>query len=491
MIRLLLRSLFERPRRTALFLLGYALGVAVVTSLLSVGEAVLNEARDKDLLGGGDVILLPLGIDVESLKVGGATALFYKIPGLRFLERSVLKSPRVEPLLAASSPRFAGEQLYLRAHGRVTPVVALGTVPSRERQVLPGCSWPDSFSDLPEERRLLDPTPEEQLCQADHFHAPPPEAARLKWAEWHYFEVFDPATRRFAYLSFQVFGDWRSGQSFGGILVQLGRPGRPVERSIRLVQGREVHPSLERPDLRLGPAYVTLEGGEYHVKFSGAAGMSGDIRFTPDLKQSFAAGEIRGDSGFVSGYAVPFLRGKAVGSIRSPGGEWMFDQAVGYHDHNWGGWKDVTWNWGKVSGDSMSLLYGQVSAADHRQPGFAALFSPQGLLGIFRPDSVQVDFGGARFARTPFGVSPVPRRVAFRALASERDSLDVSISVVSAEATPLPADRDFRPAALRRATRAFLQMRGDYTVRARLDGASRVLRSPGPAETFAPLRHAD
>lgn len=491
MIRLLLRSLFERPRRTALFLLGYALGVAVVTSLLSVGEAVLNEARDKDLLGGGDVILLPLGIDVESLKVGGATALFYKIPGLRFLTRAILKSPRVEPLLLASSPRFAGEQLYLRAHGRVTPVVALGTVPSRERQVLPGYSWPDSFGDLPAERRLLDPTPEEQLCQTDHFHVPPPEAARLKWAEWHYFEVFDPATRRFAYLSFQVFGDWRSGRSFGGILVQLGRPGRPVDRFVRLIEGREVRPSLERPDLVLGPASVTLEGAEYHVRFSWAGGVSGDIRFTPDLRQSFAAGEIRGDSGFVSGYAVPFLRGRAAGRIRGLGGDWKFEQAVGYHDHNWGGWKDVTWNWGKVSGDSMSLLYGQVSAAGRRQPGFAALFSPRGLLGIFRPDSVQVDFGGSRFARTPFGASPVPRRLAFRATAGERDSLDVSIGVVSAEATPLPGDRDFRPAARRQIRRAFLQMRGDYTVRARLDGALRNMRAPGPAETYAPLRHAD
>jgi hypothetical protein len=461
--------------------------VAVVTSLLSVGEAVLTEARDKDLLGGGDVILLPVGIDVESLKVGGVTSLFYKIPGFRFLVRSVLESSRVTPYLAAVSPRFAGEQLYLRAHGRVTPVIGLGTVPSRERAVLPGYSWPDSIRDTEADRRLLAPTAEERLCDTDHFHAPPLRAAELGWAEWHYFEIYDPATTRFAYLSFQVFGDWAHGKGIGAVAVQLGRAGATSGRALHAVPGAEVRASLSRPDLAIGDTQVQLEGTEYHVQFHDAE-VSGDIRFTPDLRQSFAAGELRGDSGFVSGYAVAFLKARARGEIRSPQGDWKFEQAVGYHDHNWGGWKNVSWNWGKAAGDSLSLLYGQVQAGASRQPGFAALFSPEGLLGIFRPESVQVLYDGSRVRPVPGGEAPLPRSVRLRASAGERDSLAADIDIRDGVATSIPENRDFRPRSLLSARRAFLQMRGDYHVRAILDGVPRGMRSPGPAETYAPIR---
>ena len=38
-------------------------------TLLSIGEAVLEQSRDKDLVGGGDLVLLPEGVDVEVAKV--------------------------------------------------------------------------------------------------------------------------------------------------------------------------------------------------------------------------------------------------------------------------------------------------------------------------------------------------------------------------------------------------------------------------------------
>ncbi len=45
-------------------LLGFSLGVGVMIVLLSVGEAMLEQSRDVSLVGGGEVTVLPQGIDV-------------------------------------------------------------------------------------------------------------------------------------------------------------------------------------------------------------------------------------------------------------------------------------------------------------------------------------------------------------------------------------------------------------------------------------------
>src|SRR3989337_572343 len=101
---LLIRTFRNRPKRTLLFLLGYALATTVMITLLSVGEAVLKQAQDKDLLGGGDLILVPQGIDLESMKMGGITALYYSIPQGRFLVRQLLQSSRFVSEIAQVSP---------------------------------------------------------------------------------------------------------------------------------------------------------------------------------------------------------------------------------------------------------------------------------------------------------------------------------------------------------------------------------------------------
>ena len=33
---------------------------------------------------------------------------------------------------------------------------------------------------------------------------------------------------------------------------------------------------------------------------------------------------------------------------------------TGYHDHNWGFWQGVSWQWGQVQHGDLSLLYGRV-----------------------------------------------------------------------------------------------------------------------------------
>ena len=95
MIRLLaFRQLVHRPWRSALLFAGYGLGVGVMIVLLSIGEALITQARDERLVGGGDVTVLPEGIDLEVMKTGGLGGMFFSIANARFVYLQMLASPR-------------------------------------------------------------------------------------------------------------------------------------------------------------------------------------------------------------------------------------------------------------------------------------------------------------------------------------------------------------------------------------------------------------
>src|SRR3954464_7590042 len=116
---LALRNLVLRPWRTAFLLLGYALGVSVMIVLLSIGEALLDQAKDEKLVGGGTITVLPEGVDVEVMKTGGLGGLFFSIDHARFIHRQLLAAPRLSDVVAAASPQVEDKLLYLRtADGR-------------------------------------------------------------------------------------------------------------------------------------------------------------------------------------------------------------------------------------------------------------------------------------------------------------------------------------------------------------------------------------
>src|SRR6185503_7752443 len=94
---------------------------------------------------------------------------------------------------------------------------------------------------------------------------------------------------------------------------------------------------------------------------------------------------IRGAEGWVSGYVVPVMSG-ALGGTLMVGDRTIALDGRGYHDHNWGFWDGVTWQWGQVHQDALSFVYGRVrpppDAADpERVPGFLAALGPDGPIG--------------------------------------------------------------------------------------------------------------
>src|SRR4029453_5248013 len=129
-LTLALRHLWVRKRRSALLLLGFALGVGVMILLLSVGEAMLDQSRDVALVGGGEVTVLPLGIDVEAMRTGGVSGMFFGIDHARFLTRQLLGGPRHADVVRAVAPAIEEKILYLERRGVSFPVRAGGEIPS-------------------------------------------------------------------------------------------------------------------------------------------------------------------------------------------------------------------------------------------------------------------------------------------------------------------------------------------------------------------------
>src|SRR5437763_2946400 len=129
---LALRNLVLRPWRSAFLLLGYSRGVSVMIVLLSIGEALVAQARDEKLVGGGAITVLPEGIDVEVMKTGGLGGLFFSIDHARFIYRQLLAAPRLADEVSVVAPQIEEKLLYARtADGRETAVMASGEIPSR------------------------------------------------------------------------------------------------------------------------------------------------------------------------------------------------------------------------------------------------------------------------------------------------------------------------------------------------------------------------
>ena len=90
------RHLLVRRLRSLFLLLGFSLGVGVMIVLLSVGQAMLDQSRDVSLVGGGELTVLPQGIDIEAMRTGGVSGMFFGIDRARFLTRQLFGGARHE-----------------------------------------------------------------------------------------------------------------------------------------------------------------------------------------------------------------------------------------------------------------------------------------------------------------------------------------------------------------------------------------------------------
>ena len=489
MIELLaLRNFLLRPWRSAFLLFGYSLGVAVMIVLLSIGEALLSQSRSEKLVGGGDVTVLPEGIDVEVMKTGGLGGLFFSIDHARFIYGQLLAAPRLEPEVAAVAPQIESKLLYARTRtGREIPVMASGEIPSRTAGVsaMPALSngnWVDDGLD----REWRDPQPNQLRHAIDHFHLPPASARHdPTWAEWHYFNVLSPDRSKWAFISFIVAGAVPDGQWGGQVLVTLHQQGGPSRRFVATVPRTAVRFSTSKADVGIGRSVVSvLSDGRYAVQAraveeGGRSVVAVNLVVAP-APGAYFPGAALSSGDVVSGYVVPGLRADATGSICVDGACDQYDGAQSYHDHNWGVWRGVTWEWGAARAGAYTLLYGRVQPTDTvaaTQPLFTYVVDSLGFLTLFRPRTIGYD--DSRVLRVGAAVLRVPSRATMVDVRGD-DTLRVEMIVEDATATDTRkpgAERGDGLSARAIAKPYFVQMKGRMKISGRVGG--RVIGGEG------------
>ena len=455
------RHLFVKRVRALVLLLGFALGVGVMIVLLSVGEAMLAQSRDVALVGGGEVTVLPQGIDIEAMRTGGAGGMFFGIDRARAVTRTFLGGPRTAGSVRAVAPALEYKLLYLGHGDRVTPVKAGGEIPSRAGAVGARLDLIDgTWADSPADSAWVAPTLQQLYDELDRFHIPP--GGDSTWGEWHYFNVVT-APDEWWYITYLVGGDVPNGRWGGQLLVTRRRPDGRYERYASQVPAERVHLDTTRADLSLGEHRVTQREGRYRI-VGAASGPAGRVHFDLDVRPQpqryFPPVELRADE-FLSGYVVPGLRSDASGPLCAGSACREVREAPAYHDHNWGVWRDVSWEWGQGRGARLDVLYGGVmsprdSIGAAGAPFFLALADSLGVRQVLRFRTIAYE--GAMPAGGAGGWAP--ERFTLVA-AREADTLRLRVEVLSAQSTATAA------AGMRR---LFLQLRGRFTLEGRLAG---------------------
>ena len=453
--RLALRTLTAHPVRSAVLAAGFGVGVAVMAILLGVAGIVLEQAQAPALAGGGDV-LIRLSLPVPA----------------RMMLSGTLQTEALRPRIRAAAASHSTD-LYLLHNGTATRVAARGGIPSLERalndpETAPIAVWQDSAED----RAWTNAPPDVVLRLLDRFHGIPEGTVwDTSWAEWLYFN--GRSNEASFYLTFIVGPRNATGTRSASVRLQIERGGQ-----MESYGGRADLTDAEwnrAPDLAIGGSSVTLDGMRYriHLDVQDASGK----KATGDLSLQATAGrlvppiEISGARGWRTGYVVPVMSGALEGAIEIGGSRVSLDGGRGYHDHNWGFWQDVSWQWGQAQQGDLSVIYGRVfpprDAADPDTiPGFVGVLGPDGPLGY----STDVHITESNDERGQ------PKTIAIRARGSALD-LDLRFDVASAVTThmaqgPLANGIDF------------LQMRGQYTVSGRAGSREIKFTASGAAETF-------
>lgn len=460
--RLALRSLTAHPVRSAVLAAGFGVGVGVMAILLGVAEIVLQQSRDPALVGGGDVIV----------------RLSPQVPA-RLLLAGTLQSDALRSRVAVASPSH-GASLYLMRDGRGSRVAARAGIPSLERALGDEeTSAVSAWRDAPEDVAWTQDSPDKVLRQIDRFHAVPPQTEwSASWAEWLYFNG-RAADARF-YLTFIVGPSTSLGAGAGsvaarsaGVRLQLERNGQTENYGEGAAITEEA--ALRAPDLTIGASSVRLEGLRYriHLDLPGENGrrVRGDLTIDASPGRLVPPLELTGARGWRSGYVVPVMSGALNGELTVDGERVSLANGTGYHDHNWGFWQGVSWQWGQVQADDLALLYGRVfppeNAADRdRIPGFLGVLGPDGPLAYATNVTIteEDDADGQ------------PKTIRIRARGS-----GVNLEV-RFDATSAVTNRAAGP--LNGSGLDFLQLRGTYTVTGRAADRDLNFSAAGSAETF-------
>ena len=452
------RSLAARPVRSAVLAIGFGLGVGVMAALLGVGAVILEQAQAPALVGGGDVL------------VGTATG---RVPNAPFVLYALRPGGPFGRGVRTLAPSIR-DTLFLRHGSRAIPVRVRGTIPSSDLTLGDKETAGQPWTDTPADRDWVTADAGRVLRSIDRFHAIPDVPARAaSWAEWLYFNGIAGGTR--FYLTFMTGPEVTPGRRAVGVRLQLDRAGTMTTYSSS-VETDAASIVADAPDLTAGTNRVRLVGTDYHVTLdlpadSGGGRVRGAVVVHGDPDRSVPPFVLEGSGGWVSGYTVPVMAGTMDGALEVDGRAIDLGGGTAYHDHNWGFWDGVSWQWGQVQGGGVSFVYGRVyppaDAADSRHlPGFLAVLGPAGPLAFSTAATIEE-------TNAPGSDRPV------RILVHVADERFTAVLDLAVDQTAVTRMRQPRITAARHESGSaggaidFLQLRARYTVHARV-GAERV-----------------
>ncbi len=466
MFNLALRSLLSHPIRSAVLAGGFGIGVSVMASLLGIGEVILEQARAPALLGGGDIVI---------------TGMTGKVPSARFILSSVLNGPSLRGRVAGASPTLR-KTLYLVRDRRVVPIRVRGGIPSMEHAIGDlETTTINVWRDAPTDAKWTTPDPTDLLRVLDRFHPVPKVPIRAEsWAEWLYFSGQAGQTR--FYLTFLIGPKRGSDRRIAAVRLQLDRNGDVCSYS-DFAEVDEVQVLANAPDLTIGRNQVRLNDQRYVVKIDLQANQDGEAsecesRITGEIALEAKIGRVippitlKGNGGWVSGYVVPVMSGGLTGVLNTNDDLISLDNGVGYHDHNWGYWEGVSWQWGQVHGGGLSFVYGRLQPPTDAfdpdyVPAFVAIIGPDGPVGYTTDVSIE---------ETDEGTTGEPRRIVVHGRGRTFDvtmELNVEDVLVSRmHQRPFVGSLDF------------YQLRAEYHVTGHANNQLIDFTSRGTAETF-------
>ncbi len=304
--------------------------------------------------------------------------------------------------------------------------------------------------------------------------------ADSSWGEWHYFNLAT-GPGEWWYLTYLVGGRVRQGRWGGQLLLSHRRPDGGYDRFAAVVPPDSIRLDTARADLTLGASTVRQRDGRYTLaaQATGEAGtVTLHLTLSPDPNRYFPSVDLR-EGEHRSGYVVPMLSGVATGRICVNDRCTAVRGAPAYHDHNWGVWRNVTWDWGAARGRRFNLLYGAVYAPDDSlRTGdsgtpriFVALVDSLGVRQILRAREVRYQrppsAPGNAHLRPPTGFSFIAAR--------DDDTLRVTARIADVQSTGVTAAG---------MGRSFLQMRGSFELEGKIGGAVVTDAGTGFFETY-------
>jgi hypothetical protein len=384
------------------------------------------------------------------------------------------------------SPELTRTYATLTHNGREQLVRIDGVVPSRFASLWP--AFPAAaLAGETANKEYVDPDFIQMLASIDAFHTPVVDSTQT-WAEWHYFNYHDDAGRSL-YVSINALAYHEdlaaSGYSRGMVLFQYVDENGKRTRVVDMLPGREIAASTLTPDLTVGLNVVRWEGGSYTINVSMTDSTGAPIALALDLEATphqYVPPVTPMGSKVQFGYVVPVVRGHMTGHLHI-GGQNIGLDGIGYHDHNWGYFRDAVWDWGVVHLDNdVSILYGRFAGSAtelSHKPVLFALFDRNGPRPFVLTSSYKVDWSSAA---TDSGVVE-PRAITLHARVGQ-DPLDLKIDVMRRVESETGAGKQGLFRADPNARSFFIQMEGRAHLTGSIDRKKIKLEGHAFSETF-------